>query len=126
MKTIKGLDAPIYNLNEKPIIQDTETLTIRRALATIIGRGVAPDPVRAMKLAHDLWHSEGNKLEIEDADFKALNDLVTRDTLYTNIVRAPILEALDAAKKPVKEAEVPKPVEEETETAEREEERGQK
>lgn len=101
MKTITHLTTLVRDLNDESILHDGSPLTIRSVLTACIVRGQNQDPVRMIELAHRLFHHEGDTFDVDDADLKVLQETIRTDRLYTDIVKAPLLEMLKAAETPL-------------------------
>lgn len=120
-QVLTGLLDPIRDLDDEPIperkIVNPETqevevtpLTVKRALAIMIARTKSADPVRMMDLAHRLQHAKDGSMDVDDVDVDVLVELVNSDKGYSNLVLAPVLRVLAAAKNPLPtEAEQPTP-----------------
>ena len=105
MKKLANLSAVLMDLDGiRPLRPDGSTiLTIRSALAQCVGRAQSSDPVHAMSVALSLHNLKKDTLEMEDADFKLLKECVAADPGYTNIIKGPLVQCLDAVETPSEE-----------------------
>lgn len=103
MKKLTNLSAVLMDLDGiRPLRPDGDSsLTIRSALAQCLGRAQSPDPIQAMAVALSLHNIKKDTLEMEDADFKLLKECVTADRGYTNIIKGPLIQCLEAAETPL-------------------------
>ncbi len=103
MKKITNLSAVLMDMDGiRPLKPDgSNLLTIRSALAQCLGRAQSPNPIQAMVVALSLHNTRENTLELEDADFNLLKECVSVDRGYTNIIKGPLIQCLDAAETPL-------------------------
>ena len=96
-KILKDLDKPIMGLNRKSLTElDGTVIVPGKLLGEVVGRGVSKDPIRAVKIAIEIYGAKG-KVEIEDADFDMVKAIVTEDQMLYNVAKAALLEVLNSA-----------------------------
>ena len=97
MKQLLGLNMVIRDLDDRPILveADGDPLKVTFALSSCLARGQSTDPMRAMKVAHDLMHEKKDSIDLDDQDVALLKKVVTEDRLYTNLVKAVLLAQLE-------------------------------
>lgn len=97
MKEITGLDTVITEIDGETAVFNRygNPLDVKTGLAGILVQASSADPARAMKLAVDLQKAE-DSLEVESADLQVMLETVKADRTYTNLVRAAVLNVLEA------------------------------
>ncbi len=103
MKLLDKLDTVIMTLDGVTSVSEAGVpLTIGRALASCLTRGRSEDPVSAIQVAHKLMpmNVKNGEVTLEEAEFKLLKAAVTKDPNYFDLVKAELLQALDAATDP--------------------------
>lgn len=100
MKTLKGLDQPVLNLDGSTAVEPRDgkaepvPVLIRSLIANAVARGQSADPVGAMKIALDI-HTAKAELKLENADFDIVKASVIADQGLTNLGKAAALSVLD-------------------------------
>jgi cytochrome c-type biogenesis protein CcmH/NrfG len=100
MSKIKiNLNKPFTNLEGTaiPETQDGKTLTNQgKSLAQYMAQTNKGNAIKLLALAIDL-HKTG-EIEVDEADFKTIRDMVESNEQYSNLVKAQIMKELDEAK----------------------------
>ncbi len=107
LKRLSELSAPILDIHDNKVRDPenpTNNLTARSALGSSIARAQSQDPVRMMRIAHELMHSKTH-LDLDDKDIEALKGIVLADKSYTNTVKGPVIQILESAKDAPKKKE---------------------
>lgn len=98
MRTLLGLDKPVFNLDGQPLMDSGRLITAGSIIANCLARGSSDEPARAMDVAIKIHGAKGD-IELEDADFAVAEQAVREDRLTNNMAKAAALVVLNDSQK---------------------------
>ena len=96
MRKLTGLSEEVCGLDGTALIENGRVITVGFLIANALARGASAEPIRAMDIALRVYNADG-VLELEDADFALAREAVEKDTLMSNLAKAPTLKFLTKA-----------------------------